>query len=89
MIQRDNPRTIGGSAFNVDWGEGYDIVLLTNFLHHFECIGLSEAWRPNHGAQKPRQASVSFLFETFNPDILTRHCIFSPLSMHPDRIADT
>ncbi len=25
-----------GSAFNVDFGTGYDIVLLTNFLHHFD-----------------------------------------------------
>ena len=36
-------RTIGGSAFDVDWGDGYDIVLLTNFLHHFDrntCIDL-------------------------------------------------
>jgi O-methyltransferase domain/Dimerisation domain len=36
-------RTIAGSAFDVDWGEGYDIVLLTNFLHHFDrdtCIDL-------------------------------------------------
>jgi hypothetical protein len=36
-------RTIGGSAFDVDWGEGYDVVLLTNFLHHFDrdtCIDL-------------------------------------------------
>ena len=27
--------TIAGSAFDVDLGEGYDLVLLTNFLHHF------------------------------------------------------
>ena len=27
--------TIAGSAFDVDFGEGYDLVLLTNFLHHF------------------------------------------------------
>ena len=25
-----------GSAFEVDFGEGYDVVLLTNFLHHFD-----------------------------------------------------
>lgn len=25
-----------GSAFDVEWGEGYDLVLLTNFLHHFD-----------------------------------------------------
>ncbi|MDT7603492.1 MAG: hypothetical protein QOF61_1489 [Acidobacteriota bacterium] len=28
--------TIPGSAFDVDLGAGYDIVLLTNFLHHFD-----------------------------------------------------
>ena len=28
--------TIAGSAFDVDFGTGYDIVLLTNFLHHFD-----------------------------------------------------
>ena len=25
-----------GSAFDVDWGGSYDIILLTNFLHHFD-----------------------------------------------------
>lgn len=25
-----------GSAFDVDWGGPYDVVLLTNFLHHFD-----------------------------------------------------
>jgi hypothetical protein len=29
-------RTIPGSAFDVDWGGGYDLVLLPNFLHHFD-----------------------------------------------------
>lgn len=29
-------QTIAGSAFDVDYGEGYDLVLLTNFLHHFD-----------------------------------------------------
>ncbi|NDQ56754.1 MAG: methyltransferase domain-containing protein [Acidipila sp.] len=27
--------TIAGSAFDVDFGNGYDLVLLVNFLHHF------------------------------------------------------
>jgi 2-polyprenyl-3-methyl-5-hydroxy-6-metoxy-1,4-benzoquinol methylase len=33
-----------GSAFDVDWGGPYDIVLLTNFLHHFDlpaCVRLA------------------------------------------------
>ena len=28
--------TIEGSAFDVEFGSGYDVVLLTNFLHHFD-----------------------------------------------------
>jgi precorrin-6B methylase 2 len=28
-------RTIAGSAFDADYGSDYDVVLLTNFLHHF------------------------------------------------------
>jgi predicted nicotinamide N-methyase len=30
-------RTIEGDAFEVDWGGGFDLVLLANFLHHFDC----------------------------------------------------
>jgi 2-polyprenyl-3-methyl-5-hydroxy-6-metoxy-1,4-benzoquinol methylase len=40
--------TIPGSAFEVDWGSGYDLVLLTNFLHHFDvatCVTLLERSR--------------------------------------------
>ena len=32
----DRYLTIDGSAFDVDFGTGYDLVLLTNFLHHFD-----------------------------------------------------
>ncbi len=32
----DRYDTIAGSAFESDFGSGYDIVLLTNFLHHFD-----------------------------------------------------
>jgi ubiquinone/menaquinone biosynthesis C-methylase UbiE len=28
--------TIQGSAFDAEFGDGYDLVLLTNFLHHFD-----------------------------------------------------
>jgi hypothetical protein len=27
---------LAGDAFKVDWGAGYDIALMTNFLHHFD-----------------------------------------------------
>lgn len=29
-------RAVAGSAFDVDWGTGYDLVMLPNFLHHFD-----------------------------------------------------
>jgi len=32
----DRYRTIEGSAFDVEFDTGYDLVLLTNFLHHFD-----------------------------------------------------
>ena len=32
----DRLSTLEGSAFDLDYGEGYDVVLLTNFLHHFD-----------------------------------------------------
>ena len=36
-------RVVAGDAFTVDWGAGYDIALMTNFLHHFDpatCVTL-------------------------------------------------
>jgi ubiquinone/menaquinone biosynthesis C-methylase UbiE len=39
----DRFRTVAGNAFEVDWGADYDLVLLPNFLHHFEperCVQL-------------------------------------------------
>src|SRR5689334_218081 len=32
----DRYQKIEGSAFDVEFGSGYDLVLLTNFLHHFD-----------------------------------------------------
>ena len=40
---QDRYRTIPGSAFDVDYGKGYDVALVTAFLHHFDpatCVGL-------------------------------------------------
>ena len=39
----DRFKTIEGSAFDAEFGSGYDLILLTNFLHHFDvatCEGL-------------------------------------------------
>ena len=34
----DRHTLLPGSAFEVDWGGPYDLVLLTNFLHHFDLL---------------------------------------------------
>ena len=45
--------TIAGSAFDVEFGGGYDLVLLTNFLHHFDPPTAEKLLRKVHNALKP------------------------------------
>ncbi len=50
---RDRYDMLPGSAFDVDFGGPYDVVLLTNFLHHFDpdtCVALL---KKIHAALKP------------------------------------
>ncbi|MDQ3666407.1 MAG: methyltransferase domain-containing protein [Acidobacteriota bacterium] len=46
----DRYQTNGGSAFDVDYGTGYDLVLLTNFLHHFDPATCETLLRKVHAA---------------------------------------
>ena len=46
----DRYSTIPGSAFDVDYGTGYDLVLLTNFLHHFDRATCETLLRKVHAA---------------------------------------
>jgi ubiquinone/menaquinone biosynthesis C-methylase UbiE len=46
----DRYSTIEGSAFDVDYGTGYDLVLLTNFLHHFDPATNETLLRKVHAA---------------------------------------
>jgi len=60
---KDRYDMLPGSAFEVDFGGPYDVVLLTNFLHHFDratCVGLLKKVR---GALKPggRAATLEFV----------------------------
>lgn len=59
----DRFRKLPGSAFDVAFGGPYDVVLLTNFLHHYDrptCVGLL---RKVHGSLKPggRAAALEFV----------------------------
>lgn len=55
-------RTLPGSAFDVDYGEGYDLVLLTNFLHHFDIPTCEGLLRKVHAALAPGGRAVTFEF---------------------------
>jgi ubiquinone/menaquinone biosynthesis C-methylase UbiE len=44
-------RTIAGDAFKVEYGTGFDVVLVTNFLHHFD-------WKANVAFLKKAAAAL-------------------------------
>ena len=58
----DRFSTIPGSAFEVDYGEGYDLVLLTNFLHHFNPETNEKLLRKVHAALAPGGRAVTLEF---------------------------
>jgi 2-polyprenyl-3-methyl-5-hydroxy-6-metoxy-1,4-benzoquinol methylase len=75
-VASDNARTMGvadryhllpGSAFETDFGGGYDLVLVTNFLHHFDPPTCTNFMRKVHAALLPGgRAAIAELVP--NPD---------------------
>ena len=59
-----------GSAFEVDFGAGYDVALLTNFLHHFDPATNVKLLQKVHAALKPGGRAVVLEFVP-NPDRVT------------------
>jgi SAM-dependent methyltransferase len=58
----DRYRTIPGSAFEVDFGKKYDLVLLTNFLHHFDPRTIEAFLRKVNEALSPGGRAVTLEF---------------------------
>ena len=54
--------TIEGSAFDVDYGTGYDLILLTNFLHHFDPETNEKLLRKVHAALAEGGRAVTLEF---------------------------
>ena len=54
--------TIEGSAFDVEYGTGYDLVLLTNFLHHFDAPTNETLLRKVHAALADGGRAVTLEF---------------------------
>ena len=54
--------TIAGSAFDADYGNNYDIVLLTNFLHHFDPPACEALLKKIHAALAPNGKVLTLEF---------------------------
>jgi SAM-dependent methyltransferase len=66
-VAQDNAKAAGvitrhkllpGSAFDVDFGSGYDLILLTNFLHHFDVPTNERLLNKVHAALGPKGRAV-------------------------------
>src|SRR5262249_49913325 len=49
----DRYRTLPGDAFTVDFGSGFDVALVTNFLHHFDPPTCTNFLRKIHASLEP------------------------------------
>jgi SAM-dependent methyltransferase len=60
---QDRYRTIPGDAFAVDYGSGFDLALVTNFLHHFDASVCTSLLKKVRAALKPggRVAVLEFV----------------------------
>ena len=58
----DRHHLLPGSAFDVDFGGGYDLVLLTNFLHHFDVATNEGLLRKVHAALNDGGRAVTLEF---------------------------
>jgi 2-polyprenyl-3-methyl-5-hydroxy-6-metoxy-1,4-benzoquinol methylase len=63
----DRYRTIAGDAFKVDYGTGYDVALVTNFLHHYDAATCTTLLKKIAAALKPGGRVVVLEFVP-NPD---------------------
>lgn len=58
----DRFHTMPGNAFDAEFGSGYDIVLLTNFLHHFDQSTCETLLRKVHACLAPGGRAVTLEF---------------------------
>lgn len=58
----DRHHLIPGSAFDVDFGGDYDVVLVTNFLHHFDAETCTSFMRKVQESLKPDGKAITLEF---------------------------
>jgi 2-polyprenyl-3-methyl-5-hydroxy-6-metoxy-1,4-benzoquinol methylase len=86
---QDRVHTVAGSAFDTDLGSGYDVVLLTNFLHHFDRSTNVALLKRVHAALKPGGCAMTLEFVP-NPDRISPpiHATFSMVMLGSTRAGD-
>lgn len=66
----DRFRTMAGSAFEVEFGSDYDVVLVPNFLHHFNAADCVRLLKKAQAALRPG-GTVAIVEFVPNPDRIT------------------
>jgi ubiquinone/menaquinone biosynthesis C-methylase UbiE len=86
---QDRVHAVAGSAFETDLGSGYDVVLLTNFLHHFDRSTNVGLLKKVHAALKPGGRAMTLEFVP-NPDRISPpvHATFSMMMLGHTRAGD-
>ena len=86
---QERVHTVAGSAFETDLGSGYDVVLLTNFLHHFDRSTNVGLLKKVHAALKPGGRAITLEFIP-NPDRISPpvHATFAMMMLGHTRAGD-
>jgi len=58
----DRYRLLAGSAFEVDFGTGHDVALITNFLHHFDAATCTQFMKKVYAGLQPGGRAVTLEF---------------------------
>ena len=66
----DRFSAIAGNAFEVEFGSDYDVVLVPNFLHHFNAADCVRFLKKAHAALRPG-GTVALVEFVPNPDRIT------------------
>jgi cyclopropane fatty-acyl-phospholipid synthase-like methyltransferase len=72
----DRYSTIPGNAFEVDLGTGYDVVLVTNFLHHFDEPTCTNFLKKVFAALKPGGTVVTLEFVPDDARVSPPHAVW-------------
>ncbi|WP_342350005.1 class I SAM-dependent methyltransferase [uncultured Nitrospira sp.] len=87
-VARENAQTAGitrrfhelpGSAFEVEFGKDYDVILLTNFLHHFDVPTCETFLKKVYGSLKPGGYVITLEFipneDRISPAPMAEFCL--------------